>query len=155
MHAKSQQAEKLIKQYAFGSGLSGFVPIPLLDLLSLISVQRLMLYQLSKLYGIPFKQNLGKAWITTLVSGTTSSVASPLIGRTLLKFIPGIGTIASGISLAALGSASTYAVGKVFQHHFENGGTLENFNPENAREHYEEALKEGQALTQQKNESEI
>ncbi len=150
-HKLSPQADKLIRKFAFGSGVTGFIPFPLLDMLGLISLQRLMLYRLSKLYGVPFEKNLGKAWITTLASGTTSSAASPLLGSTLLKVIPGIGAAAGGLSLAALSSAATYAVGKVFQQHFENGGNLADFNPETAKEHYQTALKEGQNLAQQKN----
>ena len=103
-----------------------------------------MLYKLSKLYGVPFKKNLGKAWITTLLSGVTFSAASPMLGQTLIKLIPGIGTAAGGIGMAAMSSASTYAVGKVFQQHFENGGTLEDFDPERAKEKFQLAMKQGQ-----------
>jgi len=146
LEALSQQADKLIQNYAFSSSITGFVPIPFLDMVSLISLQRVMLYKLSRLYGVPFKKNLGKAWITTLLSGVTFSAASPMVGQTLIKLIPGIGTAAGGIGMAALSSASTYAVGKVFQQHFENGGTLEDFDPERAKENFQQAMKQGQEL---------
>ncbi len=57
--------------------------------------------------------------------------------------IPGIGTLVGGTSMAVMGGAATYAVGKVFQQHFENGGTLENFDPEKAKETFEAKLEEG------------
>lgn len=138
----AQRAEQLIKDYAFGSSLTGFIPIPFLDTLGLIGVQRVMLMRLSKLYGVPFSKHLAKAWVTTLMTGLAPKAATPLVGS-MLKLIPGIGTLAGGATTAALGGASTYAVGKVFQQHFEQGGTLENFDPEKAQESFIEALQQG------------
>ncbi|WMP19420.1 YcjF family protein [Thiothrix lacustris] len=146
-HPLAPQADQLIKSYAFRSSLAGFIPIPLLDTLGLIGVQRLMLFRLSGLYGIPFSKNLAKAWLTTLMSGVASTAATPMLGSTLLKFIPGIGSLAGSTGMAALGSASTYAVGKVFQQHFENGGTLENFNPVAAKDTFAVELEHGKEIS--------
>jgi len=44
-----------------------------------------------------------------------------------LKFIPKIGTVLGGISTSTIGAASTYAVGQVFMQHFDQGGTLLDF----------------------------
>lgn len=150
-HRLSEQVDKLIQDYAFGSSLTGFIPIPVMDTLSLISVQRLMLMQMSKLYGIPFSRHLAKTWLSTLMSGVSPQIASPMVGS-FLKLIPGIGTLAGGATTAALGGASTYAVGKVFQQHFENGGTFETFDPKKAETAFstelENGLKKQQTLKQ-------
>lgn len=148
METRSQQADKIIQDFAFGSGLTGFVPIPLLDAVSLIGLQRLMLHRLSTLYGIPFKKNLGKTLLATSFTGLTPVASSSLVGTTLLKFFPGIGTLAGGMSMSALSSASTYAVGKVFKQHFENGGVLEDFAL--SQEAYQEAFHEGRKLAKEK-----
>ncbi len=137
-----QRAEQLIKDYAFGSSLTGLIPVPLLDTVGLIGVQRLMLMRLSKLYGVPFSKNLAKAWISTLMTGLAPKAATPLVGS-LLKFIPGVGTLAGGTTTAALGGASTYAIGKVFQQHFAQGGTWENFNPQQTQGSFLAALQQG------------
>ena len=136
------RAEQIIRDYAFGSSLTGFIPIPFADTLFLISLQLLMLMLLSKLYCFPFSKHLAKAWISTLLTGLAPKAATPLVGS-LLKLIPGVGTLAGGVTTAALGGASTYAIGKVFQQHFEQGGTLENFDPNKAREPFIQALQEG------------
>lgn len=138
----AQRAEQLIKDYAFGSSLTGLIPIPLLDTIGLIGVQRVMLMRLSKLYGVPFSKHLAKAWISTLMTGLAPKAATPLVGS-MLKLIPGIGTLAGGATTAALGGASTYAVGKVFQQHFEQGGTLEDFDPDKVKGSFAEALQQG------------
>lgn len=146
---RSQQADRLIRDFAFGSSLTGFIPIPLIDTLGLLGAQRLMLFRLSRLYGIPFKKNLAKIALTTLTSSVTATAASPVIGS-MLKLVPGIGPMVGGASMAALSSASTYAVGKVFQQHFEKGGTLENFNPEHAKDNFKKELEKGKTLSKRK-----
>ncbi len=141
----SYKADKLIKKYAFGSSLTGFIPIPLVDMLGLMGAQRVMLIQLSKLYGMSLSKNMAKIWLTTLMGGVASRAVSPIVGG-MFKMIPGIGTLIGGASMAALGGAATYAVGKVFQQHFENGGTLENFDPEKAKETFEAKLEKGKSV---------
>lgn len=44
------------------------------------------------------------------------------------KFIPGYVSAVSAVTLATFGAAATYAIGKVFVRHFENGGTFDNFS---------------------------
>lgn len=140
MDSLSQQADKLIKKYAVGSSLAGFIPVSILDVIVLVYVQRIMLYRLSRLYGIPFKKNLVRVWITTLTSGVASEVGS------VLKVFPGVGTLVGGAGMATLGVASTYAVGKVFKKHFEKGGTLEDFDPERSRNALDAAQKKAKEL---------
>lgn len=146
---RQKRADKIIKDFAFGSSLTGFIPIPFVDTIGLIGVQRLMIYKLSKVYEVPYSKELAKIWISTLMSSLTTSAVSPLLGSAV-KLIPGIGTLAGGTTMAVLGSSSTYAIGKVFQQHFEKGGTLDNFDPESAKEALHQELEKGIALSNQK-----
>ncbi|MDO7639077.1 MAG: hypothetical protein MUQ61_00270, partial [OM182 bacterium] len=57
-----------------------------------------------------------------------------------VKLIPVIGTLVGGLSLSALGAASTYAVGKVFVEHFEKGGTLANFSVDSVKDEFKKAF---------------
>lgn len=144
--SRERQAEKIIRDYSFGSSLTGFIPVPFIDLLGLLSVQRVMLFKLSRLYGVPFKKNVVKIALTTLTGSVAATAASPVISS-MFKIIPGVGSVVGGASMAALGSASTYAIGKVFQQHFESGGTLDNFDLQKARKSFDEALEEGKELS--------
>lgn len=125
----SPEADKIIKKYAVGSSLTGFIPVYMLDLLALAYVQRIMIYRLSRLYGVPFSKHLVRVWITTLTSAAVSKVAAPVAGSAL-KLIPVVGGLVGGSGMATLGGISTYAVGKAFQQHYEKGGTLEDFDLE-------------------------
>lgn len=130
----SRQADKLINKYAFSSSLTGFIPVPMLDTLTLLSVQRTMLYRLCKLYGVPFSLKLAKTLLTSVMGRAAWGVAAPMLAGSALKFIPGVGSLVGGAGMATLGSASTYASGRVFKQHFETGGTLEDMDLEKTKE---------------------
>jgi hypothetical protein len=62
--------------------------------------------------------------------------------------------------MAAFCGASAWALGKVFIRHFESGGTLLNFDPEGAKEHFKEQFEEGRKMastmkTEEKAEAEV
>jgi uncharacterized protein (DUF697 family) len=75
--------------------------------------------------------------------GTLAPVglAAPL-AISSVKLIPGLGSIAGGLSLSALGAAATFAVGKVFVNHFEGGGALSDFDVENVKEEVKQTFKD-------------
>jgi len=146
MSPLSIKADQLIRKYAFRSSITGFIPIPIVDILGLIGIQQMMLYHLAKLYDISYSKAIAKTRIAGLTSGLTTKLANPMLGSAL-KLLPGVGTMIGGASMAVLGGASTYAVGKVFQKHFEAGGTLEDFDPKIAKESFEAELEKGKNLS--------
>ena len=140
----NKKADILIKKHAFGSGIFGYIPIPLLDALGIMALQRKMLFRLAKNYKVSYSQSLAKNLIRTLAGGVAARSAIPVA----IKMIPGIGILFGSTGMAAIGSASTYAVGKVFQQHFEEGGTLEDFDADQKKEEFEIELKAGLKLSQ-------
>jgi len=107
------------------------------------AIQLDMIRQLSNLYDVDFKETSGKAIITSL-SG--ASVAR--MGARAVKFIPGVGTVLGGVTLAILSGASTYALGEVFKVHFENGGTFLDFDISRIKRMYDESFEKGKEVAQ-------
>ncbi len=142
---KLAAANKVVRNYSIGSVAPGLIPIPMLDLLALTSVQLKMLHSLSNVYGVPFSKNLGKEAITGLVGGVVPVSMTPMTAS-LVKMIPLVGQVAGAISMGTLGGASTYAIGKVFTQHFESGGTFLSFDPEKVRAYFASALEEGKKV---------
>jgi len=140
------QANKLINKYAFGSSLFGYIPFPVVDALGIMAVQRKMLFHLATIYNIPFSRSLAKDLLKTLAGGLVSRAAVPMA----IKIIPGINVLFGSAGMAAIGSASTYAVGKTFKRHFDEGGNLEDFNPDEEKRIFEKELKKGIILTRKK-----
>jgi len=120
---------------------AGFIPVPIADFFAVSAIQLDMIRQLSKVYEINFKETEGKAIITAL---TGSGLAR--LGARAVKFIPGVGTILGGVTLAALSGGSTYALGEVFKKHFETGGTFLDFDPSRLKKYYDEKFEKGKRM---------
>jgi uncharacterized protein (DUF697 family) len=144
----TSEAIKIVRNYTLASVMVSTIPVPIVDLVALSSLQLKMLHRLATLYQIPFSEQLGKSLIASLVGGGVPLSLSSNLSKwaaSLAKSMPGVGTAAGMVGVAAFGGASTYAIGKVFTRHFESGGTLLDFDPQHAKDDYAKQLKEGSA----------
>ncbi len=123
---------------------AGFIPVPIADLFAVGAIQLDMIRQMCKVYDVDFKQTEGKAIISAL---TGTGLAR--LGARAVKFIPGVGSILGGITLAVLSGASTFALGEVFKKHFETGGTFLDFDPERLKKYYNEKFEKGKEVAEE------
>ncbi len=148
--ARRQSAREIIKKYSLGTATTGLLPLPLVDLVALSVMQRKMLRALTELYGVEYSEQRLKFYVGALLSDVSSismaGGAGVLLGS-LLKVMPGVGTLAGASLMPAATGASTYALGKVFVRHFESGGNLLDFDPKKMRGYFEEQLAEAAAET--------
>lgn len=142
---KEVTSESIIKKHMYWSVSAGLIPFPLIDIAAVSAIQTDMLKSLCDFYKVDYSQEKGKAWITALTAATLSSVLART-GASVVKVIPAVGTLVGMTSMAILSGASSYAVGNVFVNHFEEGGTLYNFNTDNFKKFYQEKLEEGKEL---------
>jgi uncharacterized protein (DUF697 family) len=126
-------ASKLVERFALWSGAAGLIPLPLLDMVAVGTLQLQMLRRLSQLYDVPFSTNRGKSIIASLM-GSMIPATSGMGVASALKAIPAIGTAAGTLTMSGVSAGATYAIGKVFIQHFASGGTLLDFNPPDYRE---------------------
>jgi uncharacterized protein (DUF697 family) len=140
---KEQQALKTVKNYMWWSMGAGLIPVPFVDLLAVSGVQLKMLADVSKIYGVEFQENRGKAVVGSLMGYIVPSTISFGSLGSLLKAIPLVGTLVGGASMALFSGASAYALGKVFIQHFESGGTFLTFDPAKVKEHFQAQFEEG------------
>lgn len=127
-----QSAMATLRTYSALSAATGLIPLPLMDMAGLMTIQLLMLKKLSKQYNIPFDSQRSKSAIAILLSGVNSGY----IAASSSKWIPFVG----GFSMAAMpvvNGALSYAVGRVFIKHFASGGTFLDFDPVKARDYFE------------------
>src|SRR5262245_18630832 len=130
---REQTASKLVERFALWSGVAGFIPVPVVDVLAVGGLQIQMVRRLSQIYDVEFSENRGKALIASL-AGALIPATSGIGAASVLKTVPVIGTIAGGFVMPALSAGATYAIGKAFIQHFATGGTLLDFNPPDYRE---------------------
>jgi uncharacterized protein (DUF697 family) len=92
---------------AFAAAI-GASPIPFSDALLLIPVQTGMIIKILSIYGI----KISDSSILSLLGTTAISAMGKSIAGTLLKFIPGVGSIVGGTINALVASTITGAIGK-------------------------------------------
>jgi len=140
--------DRIIKNAVIAAMGVGLVPIPVVDLVGLVGIQLKMVHSLAQHYGVSFSEHLGRSLILSLVGGALP-LSATVAASSLLKLIPGIGTLAGGATLAVSSGAITYAVGQVFAQHFESGGTLLDFDPARFRERFRQAMRQGEAVAEE------
>lgn len=137
IQARLESTSNIIKVYTGWSAGAALLPVPLVDLAAVTTVQIKMVADLAKIYDVPFSRNAVKTIIVSLLG----SVLPATLARGLssfIKAIPGVGSVLGAITGPAFTTASTYAVGKVFVKHFEMGGNLLDFDIEAMRGYFKE-----------------
>lgn len=150
MNTNSEKANNIIRNHMIWSMGAGAIPVPLADFFTVSAVQLDLIKQLCKLYEVDFKEEEGKA----IISSLTASILAKLGARTAIKLIPGIGTIIGGVTMAVLSGASTYATGHAFKSHFENGGTILDIDLGRLKKYYNERFEKGKKEAREFNEKE-
>jgi uncharacterized protein (DUF697 family) len=132
---RAEMAEQLVDRFALWSGVAGLIPLAGVDILTVGGIQVQMLRRLSQIYGVPFSENRGKAFIASL-AGSMIPASSALGAASALKIVPIFGTLISAFVMPTLSAGATYAIGKVFIQHFATGGTFLDFHAPNYREFF-------------------
>ena len=138
---RSKRADRIIHTHTLWGMGAGLIPVPMFDILAVSAIQIDMLKQLAEAYDSDFTENLGKTFVTALTGGTFARV-----GASLIKAVPGVGTLVGGASMSVLSGASTYAIGQVAKRHYETGGNLVDIDLNSARKRYDEALERGKRV---------
>ncbi len=142
---RDQRIEKHARNHILAAMGVGLVPIPLVDLVALIGVQLDMIRTLSVEYGVPFRRDIGKSVITTLLGGFIPVALGGTLSS-LIKCIPLIGQTTGAITMPVISGASTYAIYKVFIQHFESGGTFLDLDPAKVKSYFAEQFTKGKQV---------
>lgn len=143
---RAKHADTIVRNHVIWSmGASFLIPIPIADVFAVSALQLDMIRQLSRVYDIDFAETQGKAIITSLTSSTLARAGA----RSLIKLVPGIGTLIGGVTVSVFNGASTYALGEVFKRHFDSGGTILDFDTERLKKVYKEKFEKGKKVAKE------
>jgi len=143
---REQLALRTVRKYMWWSMGAGLIPVPFVDWGAVSGVQVKMVADVSKVYGVPFSENCGKAVIGSLLGFVLPHVMACGMLGSLLKAIPVVGVLAGAPAMAIYCGAAEWALGKTFIQHFESGGTFLDFKPEEVREYFKSQFEEGQRM---------
>ena len=146
MSEQEQLALRTVKRYMLWSAGAALIPIPFVDIAAVLGTQIKMLAELSKIYGIPFERSRVQVVAGSLLGYILPEALSEGLFGSLLKTIPGVGSLVGVPSFALFVGAYAWALGRVFIMHFESGGKLLDFDPAAVKEHFRAQFEQGQKV---------
>ena len=111
---KTQHARRVVGTAAGAAAAAAAVPIPFADAAILVPIQISMLAGISVVFGLDTSKAFLRALVATAAGTAGTTVAGRAIVASLLKFIPGPGTIVGGAVSAATAAALTTGLGEVY-----------------------------------------
>ncbi len=147
---REDQAVLIVRKHVKWAAGAGFIPVPLVDLAAIVAALMAELNELAELYEVPVttSKEREKQVIAALVAGVGIPLLAEGVIASLIKSIPGIGTVGGLLAMPVLAGALAYSVGKVFIQHFESGGTFLTFDPKKVESYYREKFSEGRDIAQ-------
>lgn len=133
----------VVRKYMLWSLGAGLIPVPLLDIATVTGVQMKMISEISKVYGVDFKENRAKNIVSALFSSVSANTFAYGTVGSAIKSIPLVGTLVGSITMPFFSGAFAYALGTVFINHFENGGTFLDFDSEKVKAQFGEMFRKG------------
>src|SRR5271154_6032513 len=91
---REQRAIDVVNRYTAWAAAAGVIPVPLVDMVALGSLQVRLVRRLAEIYGVAFSENIGKSVVVSLVGTIVPAAAAPAtaIGiASALKFVPVVG----------------------------------------------------------------
>lgn len=143
--SRESRLEKLAKNHILSSMGVGLIPLPFVDMVALAGIQLDMLKKLAAEYDIPFRQEMGKSIISSLMGGFLPMALGGTI-TSMIKIIPLIGQTTGAVTMPVISGASTYAIYKVFVQHFESGGTFLDLDPSKVKAYFAEQFTNGKKV---------
>ncbi len=143
------RALEIVSLYSKIAAGVGLLPTFVLNFAGVLAVQITMVWKIAG----AFHQTRGKEKIRGSILSLIGSVLPGSVGHGIglaVAAIPAVvtGTLLSFVLAPALAYAMTKAVGNVFIMHFESGGTLLSFDPEQFREHFAKEFRNASGVAQ-------
>ncbi len=111
---KKTQSHAIVAGAAAGAAGIAAVPIPFSDAVGIVPIQVGMLAGISATFGL----SIDKSFLSTIVGSIIAGAGGTLVGRSivssLLKMIPGAGSVVGGTIAAATAAAITTALGEAY-----------------------------------------
>ncbi len=158
---KLEAANKAVFPFVTAAFAGGFNPLPFADAALLVPTQLAMLARLTVIFGIPINKSL----LTAVISAILGTGSATILGRTIVanivKFIPGVGTVAGGtiggttaaLITAGFGFAYNQVMAAIARKVFSGVAVSENEMIELMKKAFAEQMKKGKDLLKKDNNS--
>jgi uncharacterized protein (DUF697 family) len=139
-------ADRTVHHWCQWATVAGFVPVPVIDILSISATQAKMVHSLCQIYDKRFEREALASVISGLVGGSLTGLVSATLAFTLIKNIPLVGSTFSALTQPAVAFGATYALGAVLIQHFENDREMSDLSVKEVEQYFLDQFKKGKAL---------
>jgi len=127
-------AMTIVYRYMAVSAGAALIPVPGIDTTILAGVHVALIKQLCDHYGVSFTEHTARNVLIAVVGGLVPGTIGSVAGRKVLRLIPSGVRVLGWAVISASSAALSYAIGRLFIHHFESGGTLLSLEPRTLHE---------------------
>ena len=107
---KARESQRYVAAAATAAATAAFIPIPFSDAATLVPIQLGMMAKIAQVHKISFD----RAALMAIASTTAATSAGRATFGSLLKLVPGAGSVAGGMMSAGVASSFTYAMGQAW-----------------------------------------
>jgi len=112
--AKRSAALKVAAGAAASAGVAAATPVPLADSAGVLAVNIGMIAGIAVAMGVPLSRSNMMPVATSIVGALAVTFGARMLGGSIIKLIPGVGSVAGGVINAGLASSATYGLGHGF-----------------------------------------
>lgn len=149
LDSKRHAADDCIKNYVLLSMATGLLPSAVVNVVAVTALEVKMIGSLARVYGFPVPNKLLRYELLISLIGSLGSVYVAIKSRQAFKGVPVIGHAIYVGMMSIAGGAAMYAVGKMFQEHFETGGTFLGKDSSVLRAYFKKKYEEGRKVVPQ------
>lgn len=111
---KKSKSNAIVASAATSAAGIAASPIPFSDAIAIIPVQVAMIASISATFGLSFDESFVVSLVSSIITGAGATLTGRAIVSGLLKFIPGVGSVAGGVIAATTAATLTTAFGKAY-----------------------------------------
>jgi len=142
----AMRAENCIKNHVIAAMGIGLIPSALLDVVGITAIEVKMIRDLAVVYDFPVPHKLVAYKVLISLIGSLGPVYISTKMHSALKGVPLVGHAVYVGLLSLTGGAAVYAVGKIFQMHYESDGTFLSKDNKYIREYFKKKYAEGKQV---------
>ena len=135
---ENKTVDDIIRTHVIYAMTAGAIPVPVADFVAVSAIQYDLIQKVAEFHKVDYDSNKGKTLASSIAGASVSR-----LGSSIVKALPGVGTLLGIASQVIVSGATTYALGKLFDNHFANNGTLDSLNTEKVKAKYKEYVEKG------------
>lgn len=108
------KADNIVLGFVASTGATGAIPIPFADAPLLIAQQVAMMGAINAVFHITVSKDVLKSLAMAAIGVSGTTITGKTVATSLIKLIPGAGTIMGGAAAAGTAAALTLALGKAY-----------------------------------------